>query len=164
MFVKLLCISVFVLLSIEPGEGKHEDDKREDEKDEKKESGDVREETKAPTSDPKTEIHKLFSNLKAARRESAKATKPHPWKDSSSKGMRISFASTTTASHPMQEVVVDILKQLDAWKILHSFCMHLPIFGKLSEDKVYLSVCVFEGSTGEQLETLIERYNVHVYI
>ena len=109
--------------------------------------------SKRSTSDPKAEIQKLFSHMKTSRLESKKTAKPpgQSWKEK--KGPRNPFA--TTSSHPMRGVVVDILKQLDAWKVLHDFCVDLPIFRKLEEDKAFLAASVGEG--GAVLDTLIQR-------
>ena len=66
----------------------------------------------------------------------------------------------------MREMVVAVLKQLDAWKTLHGFCVDLPIFKKLQEDKTFLSGSVTEGG-GSSVDTLIERcrhVHVHMYM
>lgn len=132
-----------------------------------KDEVDVEAQSKRTTSDPKAEIQKLFSHLKTSRHDSKKAAKPRPWKET--KGPRNPFAGTP--SHPMREVVIDVLKQLDAWKVLHGFCAGLPIFKMLEEDKAFLSSSVAEGGS-TPLDTLIERclcvqlfsYNVHVHM
>ena len=109
-------------------------------------------EIKRTTSDPKAEIQKLYSHLRTSRHDSKRTAKPHPWKEP--KGPRNPFASSV--SHPMRDMVIVILKQLDAWKTLHGFCEDLPIFKKLEEDKTFLSGSV-PDSGGSPLDTLIER-------
>ena len=113
-------------------------------------------EIKRTTSDPKAEIQKLYSHLRTSRHDSKRTAKPHPWKEA--KGPRNPFAGSV--SHSMREVVIVVLKQLDAWKTLHGFCVDLPIFKKLEEDKAFLSGGVAEGG-GSSLDTLIERCSLY---
>ena len=114
--------------------------------------------TKRTTSDPKADIQKLFSHLRTAHRDSGKTAKPRPWRASKG-GLRNPFAAGT-ASHPMREVVIDVLKQLEVWKVLHDFCVELPVFRRLGEDKAFLSGCVADGGS---LDTLIERLAVYAH-
>lgn len=104
---------------------------------------------KRTASDPKVEIQKLFSHLKTSRHDSKKTTKPRPWKET--KGPRNPFAGSPT--HPMREVVIDTLKQLDVWKVLQTYCVELPVFKKLKDEKSFLSV------TEVSLDTLVLRYS-----
>ena len=108
---------------------------------------------KRTASDPKADILKLFSHMKTSRHDGDKSAKPRPWRES--KGLRNPFAATV--SHPLREVVIDVLKELNAWKTLHDFCKDLWIFRKLGEEKTFLSVCVAEAGKDGPLDTLIER-------
>ena len=107
--------------------------------------------------DPKTEINKLFSSLKASSSsasslsESGKTnTKPRGWRELSRGPL-----SPPVSSHASREVVVEVLKELDAWSALHNFCGQLPVFETMGKDKVFLSSCV--GERGYSIENLVER-------
>ena len=107
---------------------------------------------KRTTSDPKAEVQKLFSHLKTSRHDSKKLGKSQvAWREK--RGPRTPFVAISGG--PVHGVVVDTLKQLEAWKVLQDFCLGLPVLKKLEEDKAFLSAPAGEGGPG--VETLVER-------
>ena len=103
--------------------------------------------------DGRAEARKLFSQLKTSRHNLKKAEKPEGlWKDK--RGV-LGGPHFSGSSAPLQGAVLEVLKQLDAWRVIQDFCLQLPVFKHLQEDKAYLTVSGTDGTSG--MNTLVER-------
>ena len=103
--------------------------------------------------DGRAEARKLFSQLKTSRHNSKKTEKLEGlWKDKRGALGGLYFSGS---SAPLQGAVLEVLKQLDAWRVMQDFCLQLPVFKHLEKDKAFLTLSGTDGASG--MNTLVER-------